>query len=102
MKTGVALIMAPALAAALVGCAESLVATGYVTAGTGSDVTINAGKATGIHPGDTFRVYADNGKRSFFSGEVRVLNVIGKGSAVAEVIFRQAGPGDGVEKWVRN
>ena len=66
MKTGVALIMAAALAAALVGYAKSLAATGYVTAGTGSDVTINAGKAIGIQPGDPIRVYADNGKRFFF------------------------------------
>ncbi len=102
MKTGIALIAAAALAAALVGCAESLVATGYVTAGTGNEVTINTGKASGIQPGDTLRVYADNGKRFFFSGNVRVMKLVGRESARAEVISGQAGPGDRVEKWVRN
>ena len=90
------------MAAALVGSAESLVATGYVTAGTGSEVTVDSGKSIGIQAGDTIRGYAENGKRSFFSGEVRVLKVIGNGSVVAEVIFGQAGPDDRVEKWVRS
>ncbi len=102
MKTGMALIIAAAFAAALVGCAESLVATGYVTAGTGNEVTINTSRVNNIQPGDTLTAYANNGKRYFLSGEVRVLKVIGKGSAVAEVISGQVRPGDRVEKWVRS
>ena len=102
MRTGIALIVAAALAAALVGCAESLVATGYVTAGTGNEVTINTGKASGIEPGDTLVAYANNGKRFVFSGKIMVLKLIGKESVSAEVISGQAGPGDRIEKWVRN
>ncbi len=100
MRTIASVIVAAILSTIIAGCfGESLVARGYVTARTTNEVTIDAGSSSGIQPGDTLRVYTDNGKRSFFSGKVKVVKVLGRNAAIAEVLSGNAARGDRVEKW---